>query len=120
LTAFVLTSLAVVTAQAELLSVSSVLAHRWSFNGDYGDSVGGSVAEAIGDVDFSSDEKSVVLPGGPRKSGSLDLGAGILPTDGRPFTIEIWAAQISPQAHSRIFSYHGDTTGPRFTMTWTI
>ena len=120
LTAFVLTSLAVVTAQAEQLSVSSVLAHRWSFNGDYGDSVGGSAAEAIGAVDFSADEKSVVLPGGPRKSGSLDLGAGILPTDGRPFTIEIWAAQISPQAHSRIFSYHGDTTGPRFTMTWTI
>jgi len=119
LTAFVLTSFAVVAAQAEQLLVSSVLAHRWSFNGDYADSAGGSTAQVVGAVGFSADEKCVVLPGGPRASGSLDLGAGILPTDGRPFTIEIWAAQISPQSTSRIFSYHGATTGPNFTMTWT-
>lgn len=119
ITVFAMALLAVAAVRAEQMSASSVLAHRWSFNGDYGDSAGGSAAEASGSVEFSGDGKCAVLPGGPRGSGALDLGAGVLPTDGRPFTIEIWAAQIGVQSTSRIFSYHGATAGPRFTMTWT-
>ncbi|MBR6733686.1 MAG: hypothetical protein IKL96_04735, partial [Kiritimatiellae bacterium] len=58
------------------------LAHRWSFNGDYADSIGGTTATMIGTaVGFNESNTAVVLSGAGNSTGSLNLGVDMLPTD---------------------------------------
>ncbi len=80
------------------------LVHRWSFNGDYEDSVGGKLASVIGTaVAFDEAGKAVVFSGNANGAGSLNLGSSIVPTDAA--TIEIWATRRGNANWSRIFDY---------------
>ena len=77
------------------------LIHRWSFNGNLSDSVGGQTAKAVGDV--TTDGSQYTLTGGSHGNSYINLGANLLPKDGRGATIEIWATQNSVQNWSRIW-----------------
>lgn len=66
-----------------------LLLHRWSFNGNLLDSVGGSDA-AVGGSVFQG-EKEYTLRGGASGSSYIDLGDDLFPTDGSAVTMEIWA-----------------------------
>ncbi|MBQ8114361.1 MAG: hypothetical protein IJ146_14260 [Kiritimatiellae bacterium] len=112
---------ATLTALATALTASAAapeLAHRWSFNGTYEDSVGGTTAELIGTaVDFNESNTAVVLSGDGNGKGSLNLGTGMLPTDVPEVTLEIWATQTTVKNWARIFDYGPDNQN-YFTMTW--
>lgn len=95
------------------------LVHRWSFNGDYKDSVGGSDGQAIGEhVAIPEGGKSVVLSSdGEGQIGHVDLGTGILPVDAA--TIEIWGKVNKTENWSHVFHY-GPGTADYVTMTWSF
>ena len=80
---------------------ASLLTHRWSFNGDYYDSVGGTTASAVGTV--ALDDRAATTTGGTDGSGYINLGSGLLPRDGSAVTIEIWGAVHSLRQWSRVF-----------------
>ena len=83
--------------------ISSGLAHRWTFNSDFTDSVGGSDAvtmkndtaksSIVGGTASISGGKAV-LPGG-NQVGYLNLGAGVLGEDDA--TLEFWATRTADQ-----------------------
>ena len=97
------------------------LAHRWSFNGDLTDSVGGQDAVIVdqGANNATLSDTAVTLAGGG-KDGSdyIDLADRILSSLGDSATIEIWATQVSVQNWSRIFDFGSSTTHNVF-MSWT-
>jgi autotransporter-associated beta strand protein len=66
------------------------LVHRWSFNGDARDSVGGTVGTLDGTASLAALPGSVKLPGGAHGAGAVDLGPNLLPTGGAGFTVELW------------------------------
>ena len=66
------------------------LVHRWSFNGDARDSVGGTVGTLDGAASLAALPGAVKLPGGAHGSGAVDLGPNLLPTGGAGFTVELW------------------------------
>lgn len=82
------------------------LGHRWSFNGDLMDSVGGRTATAVGSV--TTEHGQCKLTGGKRGASYVNLGANLLPVDGRSATIEIWATQNAIQDWSRIWDVGTD------------
>jgi len=83
--------------------ITAGLAHRWTFNSDFTDSVGGSDAvvmkndtsttSIVGGTASISGGKAV-LPGG-NQSGYLNLGAGVLGEDDA--TLEFWATRTADQ-----------------------
>ena len=83
---------------------ASMLAHRWSFNGDYSDSVGALTATPTGSPTFS--DGKLVLPGGSKGTANVDLGAGALSVGSDSITIEIWARQNQALRYARIFDYY--------------
>ena len=97
------------------------LAHRWSFNGDLVDSVGGQdavIVEEGGDAVISASE--VTLGGGTKGSSDyIDLPDGIVNSVGDSVTFEIWATQEEVQNWSRIFDFGTSTTENLF-MSWTV
>ena len=95
-------------------SVSTSLAHRWSFNGNLNDSQGGSTATKVGSNVTIADGKAK-LTGSGYGSGSLKLGTNLLNTDAA--TIEIWASQTAARNWGRIFDYGADNTH-YFCLTW--
>ena len=82
--------------------VTKTLAHRWSFNGDYGDSVGNVTATQLGNAMPPIVNGEVVMPGGAG-AGSLSLGTGTLGSG--EATIEIWATQTTLRSWHYIFGY---------------
>lgn len=94
--------------------------HRWSFNGNLLDSVAGVTAVNCGlcPCEWSEDGVAVVLAGGEYGSSGLNLGEGMIPDGGRPFTIEIWARQLAVQHWSRIFEV-GTSYMNMLNMCWT-
>ena len=93
------------------------VAHRWSFNGDYSDSVGGADAVKCGTY--------VSLYGGRvhmgygacfHGTGYVDLGTNMLDTTAA--TIEIWARHDGVENWSRVFDYGADNAH-YFTLCWT-
>lgn len=99
---------------------ANLLAHRWSFNGSYNDSVTSENATVIGtNVSISASGKSVVMSGASHGSGSLLLGRGSLPADGRSATIEIWGMANGTNRYARIFDYGYDNRN-YFTMSWNM
>ncbi len=97
------------------------LAHRWSFNGDPTDSVGGQdaviVDQGANDAVFGPTE--ITLAGGGKgASDYIDLADGIISGLGDTATVEIWATQISVQNWSRIFDF-GASTSENIFMSWT-
>ena len=99
-------------------SAAPELVHRWSFNGDYNDSIGGTSATPIGSsVGFNDGNTAVVLSGNGCNTGSLNLGANMLPTDVPEVTVEIWATQTAVRKWARILDY-GQNNQNYFTMAW--
>ena len=97
-----------------------VLAHRWSFDGDLSDSVGGAHAVLVdlGANDATLSSGALTLAGGAKESSDyVSLGSGLLPKDGRPLTLEFWATQQTLRAWSRIFDVGRSTTENLF-MSW--
>ena len=98
------------------------LAHRWSFNGDLADSVGGQDAAIVdlGANDAALSDSELTLTGGGKDSSDyVDLPDYILSSLGDSATIECWATQISVQNWSRIFDF-GTNTSEYVYMSWTV
>ena len=95
-------------------SVSTSLAHRWSFNGNLNDSQGGATATKVGSNVTIADGKAK-LTGSGYGSGSLKLGTNLLNTEAA--TIEIWASQTAARNWARVFDYGADNTH-YFCLTW--
>lgn len=102
------------------------LRHRWSFNGDLADSVGGSTAQLIdpdanaavgGQATLSSDD--LLLDGGDRATSAYaQLGTNLLQGLKTPVTLEFWATPVAVLNWSRIFDF-GSGTGEHLFMSWT-
>lgn len=107
---------AAIAVGASLPLCAAELAHRWSFNGDFADSVGGAEAVRVGDrVSLYGDR--LHLGGYSYKDvGYVVLGTNSLDT--AEATIEIWARHDSVRKWSRIFDYGADTDH-YFTLCWT-
>ena len=76
-------------------TLASMLLHRWSFNGDYTDSVGGLTGTDNGtSVTFVNNNTAISLAGGNKGTSWVDLSpnqsSSILPAGDAPFTIEMW------------------------------
>ena len=66
-------SLAVAVSATFTASAAPELVHRWSFNGDYNDSIGGTAATMIGSaVGFNDGNTAVVMSGAGNSTGSLN------------------------------------------------
>ncbi len=90
-------------------SVSLELVHRWSFNGDYTDSIGGTTATLIGsDLSFDESNRAVVMFGSGNGAGSLNLGTDMIPTNVAEVTVEIWATQTEVKNWARMIDYGSD------------
>jgi autotransporter-associated beta strand protein len=113
-----------VTVEGGRLAIASqdvpVLAHRWSFNGNLNDSAGSSNATVVdlGVNDTTLSASAIMLAGGTRSASDyVSLGGGLLPKDGTPVTIELWATQVAMQNWSRIFDV-GASSSENLFMTW--
>ena len=83
--------------------VAADLVHRWSFNGDLTDSVGGQTATAIGNV--TTDGQQYSTTGGSSGTCYIDLGDWILPTNDLPVTVEMWVTRDVNVSYGRIFAW---------------
>ena len=93
------------------------LTHRWSFNGDWSDSVGRADAAGCGTyVSLYGNRVHMGYGSCTRGTGYVDLGTNMLDTTSA--TIEIWARHDGVMNWSRIFDYGADTTH-YFQMPWT-
>jgi len=113
-----------VTVESGTLAIASrqaqVLAHRWSFNGNLNDSAGSSNATVVdvGSNNTTLSSSGITLSGGAYASSDyVSLGSGLLPKDGTPVTIELWATQVAFQNWARIFDVGASTTEYLF-MAW--
>jgi hypothetical protein len=103
---------------------SATLKHRWRFNGNLIDEVGGSDAVIIPvgakDVSFSETETEIVLTGGRPENvpGWVSLGSQLITDIDGPATLEIFATTYSIQYFSRILDF-GANEDNYLTMTWT-
>ena len=88
----------------------SNLVHRWSFNGDVRDSIGGTVGTLDGTASLSTIPGSVKLPGGEHGASAVDLGANLLPTGSAGFTIEVWATMDTLMGWTRCLEIGSNTT----------
>ncbi len=84
--------------------LSEALAHRWSFrDGSLKDVVGSIDATLQGDAALTNGV--LTLLGTKCGTSSVNLGAGILPADGRSFSVEMW---VTPERHvnwARVFDF---------------
>jgi len=98
---------------------SSDLLHRWSFTGNYDDSVGGITAVGTGSVSWNNADNptEIKLAGGNNGVSYVNLGKNIVPSTSSPVTIEIWATQHSIKNWSRIFDFGSDNKN-YLLMTW--
>ena len=93
------------------------LTHRWSFNGDWTDSVGGADAVKCGSyVSLYGNRVHMGFGGCSWGTGYVDLGTNMLDTTAA--TIEIWARHDGVENWSRVFDYGADNAH-YFTLCWT-
>ena len=99
--------------------LNSDLAHRWSFNGDYVDSVTGETApDNKGGTFFNQGSgKAVQLAGGNKGTSYISLGPKKLPVDGSEATIEFWARVDVHRNWQRAFDI-GKDANAFFTLTF--
>ena len=93
--------------------VKPTLAHRWSFNNSYTDSVTGTDATPVGSVTLT--EKDAQLLGGGKGTSYIDLGQNVMPSDS--ITIEIWSTLRSHRTWEKMFSF-GSSTENGFLFTY--
>ena len=94
------------------------LTHRWSFNGDYSDSVGGADAVKCGTyVSLYGGRVHMGYGACSHGTGYVDLGTNMLDTTAA--TIEIWARHDGVENWSRVFDYGADTANNMF-LSWTF
>ena len=79
------------------------LLHRWDFNGDLKDSVGGSDATIVGNV--ITDGQQYKTPGGSSGSAYIDLGDNLVPCECEAVTLEFWATQDYRGSYDRRFDF---------------
>jgi autotransporter-associated beta strand protein len=97
------------------------VAHRWSFNNSYADSVGGSTATPVnvGANNVTINSTQVTLAGGTKDTSDyVRLGSNLLPNTNTPIAIELWATPRSVQNWSRIFDF-GSSETENLLMSWT-
>ena len=99
---------------------NAFLTHRWSFNGDWTDSVGGQEAKPEGTTKptFTADGTAAQLTGGKNGTSWIALGADVLKC-GAPATLEIWAKQNQVKQWSRVFDFGTDTSDCML-LAWTV
>ena len=120
---FIASAVVVSTGRAEVYAAGDCdeadLVHRWSFNGDLRDSVGGAAATVTGASSWDDEAAptAIALPGGSKGAGEINLGANMLPADGSPVTIEIWATQRAAGNWCRVFDV-GANTANYLTLEW--
>lgn len=85
------------------------LVHRWSFNGDLTDSVGGQTAILQGSSKSTIiyENNQIRLPGAAHTAAYISLGAGIIPTQCAGVTIEMWMTAMGSGSWSRVFTCNG-------------
>ena len=104
-------------SQVVLPLSAAELAHRWSFNGDYSDSVGGVDAVKCGTyVSLYGGRVHMGYGACSHGTGYVDLGTNMLDTTAA--TIEIWARHDGVESWSRVFDYGADNTH-YFMLCWT-
>lgn len=96
-------------------TVTTALAHRWSFNGSPTDSVTGKDATFVGSVTYTDDNKSASLAGGKKDTSYISLGANALPSDAA--TIEFWTSHRQGQNNAKTFCL-GSGTGNNMEFTY--
>ncbi len=102
---------------AALPLCAAELTHRWSFNGDYSDSVGGADAVKCGTyVSLYGGRVHMGYGDCTHGTGYVDLGTNMLDTTAA--TIEIWARHDGVESWSRVFDYGADNAH-YFTLCWT-
>ena len=107
----------VVALGAARASFGTMLTHRWSFNGDYSDSVGGAYAVKCGTyVSLYGGRVHMGYGACSHGTGYVDLGTNMLDTTAA--TIEIWARHDGVKNWSRVFDYGADNNH-YFTLSWT-
>ena len=93
------------------------LKHRWSFNGDYADALGGADAVKCGTyVSLYGGKVHMGYGACSHGTGYVDLGTNMLDTTSA--TIELWARHDGVENWSRIFDYGADNAH-YFTLSWT-
>ena len=108
---------AVVAIGAARTALGAELTHRWSFNGDWSDSVGGADAVKCGSYVSLYDNRVHMGYGScTHGTGYVDLGTNMLDTAAA--TIEIWARHDGVMNWSRIFDYGADDAH-YFMLCWT-
>ena len=109
---------AVVIATCAALPLGATeLSHRWSFNGDFADSVGGVDAVRCGTyVSLYGGKVHLGYGNCNWGTGCVDLGTNMLDTAAA--TLEIWARHDGVKSWSRIFDYGADNTH-YFALCWT-
>ena len=107
-----------VCALGEATNLNPFVVHRWGFSSDapLADSVGGKTATKGGTVTFA--DNMATLPGGGTGTGWIDLGGNVLPKDGSPVTIEIWARQNAVKNWARVFDINGGNEQNDFYVSW--
>lgn len=114
---FTCSALALMAFAALPLSAAE-LTHRWSFNGDYSDSVGGADAAKCGTyVSLYGGRVHMGYGDCTHGTGYVDLGTNMLDTTAA--TIEIWARHDGVKNWSRVFDYGADTANNVF-LSWTF
>ncbi|MBP3406265.1 MAG: hypothetical protein J6N18_09200, partial [Kiritimatiellae bacterium] len=104
---------------AALPLCAAELMHRWSFNGDWSDSVGGSQSSATACgtyVSLYGNRVHMGYGGCSHGTGYVNLGMNMLDTAAA--TIEIWARHDGVKNWSRVFDYGADDTH-YFQIPWT-
>jgi hypothetical protein len=87
---------------------SVALAHRWSFNGNLADSVGGATGALGGSAAYANENTAVYLPGGSNGAGYVNLGKGLIAGDN--LTLEFWAKRVAVTKWGRVFECGTDTS----------
>jgi len=103
-------SLAVFCCALALSANAATVVHRYSFNTDGSDSIGGANATLLGGASVTGGQ--LVLPGGAPRSNyaSLPLTVGTEINGFSALTIEIWFTQNAAQNWSKAF-YFGNNAG---------
>ena len=101
---------------AELKKICNTkgLVHCWRFNGNLGDCVCNEEAKIVGDVEIDQHQVNIE---GTVKPSYIELGPNLIPTDGSPVTLEIWASSRGPEDDARIFGF-GRCFGLHCAMKW--